>query len=116
MRMLLVRGRPSTVRTSRTRRLRQSRLASGTGIATRSRRFTVTPGRFSGVFLPARFSFQRFSPMSQSASACMAEVLPELFGPMKTTGLPSSTTSSPKRLKFRTVSLVSMTPPMPISS
>ena len=38
----------------------------------------------------------------------MAEVLPELFGPMKTTGLPRSTTSSPKRLKFRTVSLVSM--------
>jgi len=43
-----------------------------------------------------------------SASACIAEVSPELFGPMKTTGLPSSTTISPKRLKFRTVSLVSM--------
>ena len=38
----------------------------------------------------------------------MTEVLPELFGPMNTTGLPRSTSTVPKRLKLRTVSLVSM--------
>ena len=69
---------------------------------------TVTPGRFSGVLLPDRFSFQRLRPMSHSASACIAEVFPELFGPMKTTGSPSSISTSPKRLKFRTVSFVSI--------
>ncbi len=68
----------------------------------------VTPGRFSGVVFPDRFSFQRLSPTSQRASACMAEVFPELFGPMKTTGLPSSISTSPKRLKLRMVSLVSI--------
>ena len=78
-------------------------------MATRSRRLTVTPGRFSGVlFFPDRFSFQRLRPMSHKASACMAEVLPELLGPMKTTGLPSSISTSPKRLKLRMVSLVSI--------
>ena len=88
--MLLVVCRPSTRLTFRTCRLRHRRLADGIGIATRSRRLTVTPGRFSGVVFPDRFSFQRLSPMSQRASACIAEVFPELFGPMKTTGLPSS--------------------------
>ena len=68
----------------------------------------VTPGRFSGVVFPDRFSFQRLSPTSQRASACMAEVFPELLGPIKTTGLPSSISTSPKRLKLRMVSLVSI--------
>ena len=78
------------------------------GIATRSRRLTVTPFGFSGVLLPARFSFQRLKPTSQRASACMAEVFPELLGPMKTTALPRSIATSPKRLKFRMTSLVSI--------
>ena len=78
------------------------------GIATKSRRLTVTPDRFSGALFPARFSFQRLRPTSQRASACMAEVFPELLGPMKTTGLPSSISTSPKRLKFRMTSLVSI--------
>ena len=78
------------------------------GIATRSRGLTVTPGRFSGVLFPALFSFQRLRPTSQSANACMAEVFPELLGPMKTTGLPRSISTSPKRLKFRMTSLVSI--------
>ena len=38
----------------------------------------------------------------------MAEVFPELFGPMNTTGFPNSTSTAPKRLKLRTVSLVSI--------
>ena len=38
----------------------------------------------------------------------MAEVFPELLGPMKTTGLPSSISTSPKRLKFWMTSLVSI--------
>ena len=38
----------------------------------------------------------------------MAEVFPELFGPMNTTGLPSSISTSPNRLKFRMVSFVSI--------
>ena len=38
----------------------------------------------------------------------MAEVFPELFGPMNTTGFPNSTSTSPKRLKLRMVSLVSI--------
>ena len=66
------------------------------------------PGRFSGVLLPDRFSFQRLSPMFQSDKACRAEVFPELFGPKKTTGLPSSISTLPKRLKFRIVSLVNI--------
>ena len=41
----------------------------------------------------------------------MAEVLPELLGPTNTTGLPSSTSTSSNRLKFRTVSLVSIVCP-----
>ena len=52
MRTLLVVWRPSIFRTSRTCIPRHRRLASGIGIATRSRRLTVTPGRFSGVLLP----------------------------------------------------------------
>ena len=44
----------------------------------------------------------------RAASACIAEVFPELFGPMSTTGLPNSTSTSPKRLKLRIVSLVSI--------
>ena len=50
----------------------------------------------------------RVRPMSQRASACRAEVFPELLGPTKTTGLPSSMSTSPKRLKLRMVSLVSI--------
>ena len=46
--------------------------------------------------------------MSHKASACMAEVFPELLGPKNTTGFPSSTSISPKRLKLRMVSLVSI--------
>ena len=38
----------------------------------------------------------------------MAEVFPELLGPMKTTGFPSSISTLPKRLKLRMVSLVSI--------
>ena len=38
----------------------------------------------------------------------MADVLPELLGPMKTTGLPSSISTDSKRLKLRTVRWVSM--------
>ena len=108
MRTLLVRCLPSTIRTSRTWRSRQRRFASGIGIATRSRRFIATPGRFFGVLLPERFSFQRISPTFHNASACMAEVLPELFGPMKTTGLPNSISTSPKHLKLLMVSFVSI--------
>ena len=77
-------------------------------MATRSRRFTVTPGRFPGAPFPERFSFHRLRPISQRANACMAEVFPELFGPMNATGLPSSISTSSKRLKFRMVSLVSI--------
>ena len=43
------------------------------------------------------------SPLSQSASACKAEVLPELLGPTKTTGLPSSISTTSKRLKLQMV-------------
>ena len=63
------------------------------------------------VVAPPRHSFQRLRPMSHNASACIAEVLPELFGPMKTTGLPSSTSTSSKRLKLRMVRFVSTAPP-----
>ena len=68
----------------------------------------ATPARFSGVSRPDRFSFQRSRPIFQSARACRAEVLPELLGPMKTTGLPSSISTRSKRLKLRRVSLVSI--------
>jgi hypothetical protein len=68
----------------------------------------VTPGRFSGEVFPFRFSFQRLSPISQKAKACSAVVLPELLGPIKTTGLPSSISTLPNLLKFRTVSFVSI--------
>ena len=54
----------------------------------RSSRLIATPGRFSGFVLPLRFSFHRLSPISHKARACSAVVLPELFGPMKTTGFP----------------------------
>lgn len=67
----------------------------------------VTPGRFSGVVLPERFSFQRRSPMSHNANACSAVVLPELLGPMKTTGFPSSTSTWENLLKFRIATFVS---------
>ena len=75
---------------------------------TSARRLTVTPGRFSGALFPARFSFQRLMSISHKANACMAEVFPELFGPMKTTGFPNSTSTSPKRLKLRIVRLASV--------
>ncbi len=68
----------------------------------------VTPGRLSGVVFPERLSFQRFSPMSQRAKACRAVVLPELFGPMNTTGLPRSIFTVSKLLKFRMMSVVSI--------
>ena len=74
----------------------------------RSRLLTATPGRFSGLGFPLRFSFQRLRPISHRASACKAVVLPELFGPMKTTGLPSSTSTSPKHLKLRQINFVSI--------
>lgn len=50
------------------------------GIATRSRRLIVTPGRFSGVLLPERFSFQRTSPMSHKASAWHGRDLARVVG------------------------------------
>jgi hypothetical protein len=71
-------------------------------------RLMVTPGRFPGVALPARFSFQRRSPMFQSASAWSAVVFPELLGPTKTTGFPSSICTSLNCLKFLITSFVSM--------
>ena len=110
IRMLLVVCLPSTRCTLRTLSPRHRRFACGTGIETSSRRLTATPGRFSGACCPDRFSFQRRSPMSHNASACIAEVLPELLGPIKTTGLPSSISTEPKRLKLRIVRLVSMGP------
>ena len=75
-------------------------------MATKSRRLTVTPGRCVGIFLPERFSFQRLRPICQSASACNAEVLPELLGPMKSTGFRARSQPSRKRLKLRIMSLV----------
>ena len=74
----------------------------------RSRRFTVTPGRRSGALLPRHFSFHFLRPIFQRARACIADVFPELLGPMKTTGFPSSMSTSPKRLKLRIVRLVNM--------
>src|SRR3990172_5437536 len=108
MRMFFVSCFPFTLPTSLTCRSRQSKLASGTGIATKSRRLMVTPGRFAGAVLPLRSSFQRFRPISQRASAWSADVFPELFGPMKTTGFPSSISSLPNFLKFLIVSFVSI--------
>ena len=108
IRMLSVRWLPSNLCTTLVWSSRQRRAALGTGIARRSLRLMVTPGRFCGVRFPEYFSFQRFKPISQRASACMAEVFPELFGPMNTTGFPNSTSTSSKRLKLRAVSLVSM--------
>jgi hypothetical protein len=49
----------------------------------------------------------RRNPTSHSAIAWSAVVFPELLGPMKTTGLPSSISALVKRLKLRIVSLVS---------
>ena len=74
----------------------------------RSLRLIVTPGLFSGVRPPLLFSFHLRKPNSQSARAWSADVLPELFGPMKTTGLASGISTSQNRLKFRIVSLVSI--------
>ena len=80
----------------------------GRGAAIRSRRLIVTPGRFFGIRLPRRFSFQCFSPASHKAKACRAEVFPELLGPTSTTGLPNSKLTSSKRLKFLMVTFVSI--------
>ena len=74
-------------------------------------RLMVTPGCFSEFGFPLRCSFQRLSPISHRVSACKAVVLPELFGPMKTTGFPNSTSISPKRLKLRQISFVSISSP-----
>ena len=65
-------------------------------------------GALLGCVFPDRFSFQRLSPMSQRASAYIAEVFPELFGPLKTTGFPNSISTSPKHWKLRMVSMVSI--------
>ena len=65
----------------------------------------VTPGR-SDAALRSRFSAQRRQPMSHSARACSAVVLPELFGPMKTAALPRSNVASCRRLKLRIVKRV----------
>ena len=58
-------------------------------MATRSRRLTVTPGRFSGALLPDRFSFPAFET---DVPECQRPAWPRscrsLFGPMKTTGFP----------------------------
>ena len=82
------------------RRPRHRWLVSGTGIATMSLRPIATPGRSRGVSCD-RFSIQRLNPSCHSASACSAEVLPELFGPMNTTRWPSSMSTVSNRLKFR---------------
>ena len=92
---------------ARTCKSLHNRLASGTGTAIRSRRLIVTPGRFSGVSLAERFSTHFRRPISHSARACRAVVLPELLGPTKTTVLPSSISTSSRRLKFLTRRLVS---------
>src|SRR5580698_7115503 len=92
---------------ARTCKSLHSRLASGTGTATRSRRLIVTPGRFSGAPLAERFSTHFRRPISHNARACSAVVLPELLGPTKTTVLPSSISTSSRRLKFLTRRLVS---------
>src|ERR1039458_7698379 len=69
-------------------------------MATRSRRLIVTPGRFAGTVFPLYSSFHLRRPTSQSASACNAVVLPELFWPMNTTACPNSMSALGKRLKF----------------
>ncbi len=74
----------------------------------KSRRLIVTPGRFSGDAFPPRFAFHCRSPISHSANACSALVFPELLGPMNTTDFPNSMSTSPKRLKFRIWSRVSI--------
>src|SRR5271157_4697432 len=78
------------------------------GTEIRSRLLIVTPGRFSGDALPPRFEFHCRRPVSQSANACKTVVLPELLGPIRTTALPSSISTSAKRLKLRILRLVSM--------
>ncbi len=100
----------SVLLTSLTWRFFHRRFALGTGTATRSRRFIVTPGLFSGRPLPFLLSFHLLSPTCHKARACRADVFPELFGPMNTTGLPRSTSTSPKRLKFRILIFVSIQP------
>ena len=65
-------------------------------------------GALLGCVFPDHFSFQRLSPMSQRASAYIAEVFPELFGTLKTTGFPKSISTSPKHWKLRMVSMVSI--------
>ena len=60
--MLLVVCRPSTRTTSRTCRLRHRRLAYGIGIATRSRRLTVTPGALLGCGLSGPFLVPALEP------------------------------------------------------
>ena len=99
---------PSTLFISRTCKFLQSNRALGTGIEIRSRRFIATPERFSGLGFPFRFSFHRFNPISHNAKACNAVVLPELLGPMNTTGFPSSISTSPKFLKLRQINFVSI--------
>jgi hypothetical protein len=94
--------------TSLTPSSRQRSFASGTDTAIKSLRLIVTPGRFSGEVFPFRFSFQRLRPISHKARAWSAVVFPELFGQIKTTGLPNSISTLPNLLKFRTVSLVSI--------
>ena len=93
---------------SRTRKSRHSNRASGTGTEMRSRRLIVTPRLFSRFVFPLRFSFHLLSPISQKSSACNAVVLPESFGPIKTTGFPNSISTSPKFLKLRQISFVSI--------
>ena len=57
--------------------------------------------RFLGGACPL-LSCQVLTACDQSATACMAVVLPQSLGPMSTAGWSSSTRCrSPKRLKFR---------------
>jgi len=105
--MFLVSCRPFILWIVRTWRSFHNRFDSGTGTAIKSRRLMVTPGRRSGVSLADLFSTQIRRPTSQSAKACRAVVLPELFGPIKTTVFPSSISISSSRLKFLTRRFVS---------
>ena len=60
--------------------------------------------RHAGTLLGRAAARPPLQPAPQTdvhnASACIAEVLPELFGPISTTALSSSISTSSKRLKF----------------
>ncbi len=108
MRLEVLRSLPTPV-ASWVWRFFHNSLADGTGMACRSRRLRVTPGRAFGVLakfpLASFFSHradQRRHPASHSVRAYRALDLPELLGPMNTTWPPSSISTSSKHLKLVT--------------